>query len=54
MAVARTLSKCWAALAFTAALLAGCEGRRSGHGLNNALLHKLFSEPENYEEVMLA
>ena len=37
-----------------APLLARFEGRRSGHGLNNALLRKLFAEPENYEEVMLA
>ena len=37
-----------------APLLARFEGRRSGHGLNNALLRKLFAEPANYEEVMLA
>ena len=37
-----------------APLLAHFEGRRSGHGLNNALLRKLFAEPENYEAVTLA
>jgi len=37
-----------------APLLARFEGRRSGHGLNNALLRKLFAAPGNYEEVMLA
>ena len=30
------------------------EGRRSGHALNNALLHALFSDSSNYEEVSLA
>jgi UDP-3-O-[3-hydroxymyristoyl] N-acetylglucosamine deacetylase len=31
-----------------APLIARFEGVRSGHGLNNALLRKLFSEPANY------
>ena len=30
------------------------EGRRSGHALNNALLHALFSDTSNYEEISLA
>jgi UDP-3-O-[3-hydroxymyristoyl] N-acetylglucosamine deacetylase len=29
------------------------EGRRSGHALNNQLLHALFSNQENYERIPL-
>ena len=32
-----------------APLIARFEGSRSGHGSNNALLRKLFSDPGNYE-----
>jgi UDP-3-O-[3-hydroxymyristoyl] N-acetylglucosamine deacetylase len=32
-----------------AVLIAGFEGRRSSHALNNALLRALFAEPQNYE-----
>jgi UDP-3-O-[3-hydroxymyristoyl] N-acetylglucosamine deacetylase len=34
-------------------LLARYEGRRSSHTLNNALLRALFSDPANYERVIL-
>ena len=37
-----------------APLLARFEGIRSGHGLNNALLRTLFSDPGNYARVALA
>jgi len=37
-----------------APLLGHFEGVRSGHGLNNALLRKLFSDPGNYAHVALA
>jgi UDP-3-O-[3-hydroxymyristoyl] N-acetylglucosamine deacetylase len=36
-----------------APLLARFEGIRSGHALNNRLLRALFSDPANYESVML-
>lgn len=36
-----------------APLLARFEGRRSGHALNNALLHALFAEPSNYAAINL-
>jgi len=36
-----------------APLVGRFEGVRSGHGLNNALLRKLFSEPGNYARVEL-
>jgi UDP-3-O-[3-hydroxymyristoyl] N-acetylglucosamine deacetylase len=36
-----------------APLIARFEGVRSGHGLNNRLLRALFSDPANYEMVML-
>jgi len=36
-----------------APLLARFQGRKSGHGLNNALLRALFSDPSHYEKVML-
>ena len=36
-----------------APLLARFQGRKSGHGLNNALLRALFSHPSHYEKVML-
>ncbi len=32
-------------------LLARFQGHKSGHGLNNALLRALFSDPANYEYV---
>ncbi|HEY3778849.1 MAG TPA: UDP-3-O-acyl-N-acetylglucosamine deacetylase [Rhizomicrobium sp.] len=32
-----------------APLIARCEGRKSGHALNNALLRALFADPANYE-----
>ena len=35
-------------------LIARFEGVRSGHGLNNRLLRELFSDPGNYEIVMLS
>jgi UDP-3-O-[3-hydroxymyristoyl] N-acetylglucosamine deacetylase len=34
-----------------APLLARFEGRKSGHGTNNALLRSLFADPANYERV---
>ncbi|HEY4075741.1 MAG TPA: UDP-3-O-acyl-N-acetylglucosamine deacetylase [Rhizomicrobium sp.] len=37
-----------------APLIARFEGLKSGHSTNNALLRKLFSEPECYEKVMLS
>jgi UDP-3-O-[3-hydroxymyristoyl] N-acetylglucosamine deacetylase len=36
-----------------APLLARFSGHKSGHGLNNALLRALFSDPANYEKLML-
>ena len=36
-----------------APLIGRFEGARSGHGLNNALLRKLFSDPRNYEKLTL-
>jgi UDP-3-O-[3-hydroxymyristoyl] N-acetylglucosamine deacetylase len=36
-----------------APLLARFRGVKSGHGLNNALLRALFSDPKSYEKVML-
>jgi UDP-3-O-[3-hydroxymyristoyl] N-acetylglucosamine deacetylase len=37
-----------------APLIARFEGTRSGHGSNNALLRKLFSDPGNYEMQVLS
>jgi UDP-3-O-[3-hydroxymyristoyl] N-acetylglucosamine deacetylase len=37
-----------------APLIARFEGSRSGHGSNNALLRKLFSDPGNYEIQLLS
>jgi UDP-3-O-[3-hydroxymyristoyl] N-acetylglucosamine deacetylase len=37
-----------------APLLGRFEGSRSGHGLNNALLRKLFSDPGNYVRLTLS
>jgi len=37
-----------------APLIARFEGVKSGHSTNNALLRKLFSDPESYEKVMLS
>jgi UDP-3-O-[3-hydroxymyristoyl] N-acetylglucosamine deacetylase len=36
-----------------APLIARFEGKRSGHALNNALLHRLFADPANYTTVNL-
>jgi UDP-3-O-[3-hydroxymyristoyl] N-acetylglucosamine deacetylase len=36
-----------------APLLARFEGKKSGHGTNNALLRALFADPANYERVEL-
>ena len=36
-----------------APILGRFEASRSGHGLNNALLRKLFSDPSNYADVNL-
>ena len=36
-----------------APLLARFEGRKSGHGTNNALLRALFADPAQYEIVPL-
>ena len=36
-----------------APLMARFRGVKSGHGLNNALLRALFSDPKSYEKVML-
>jgi UDP-3-O-[3-hydroxymyristoyl] N-acetylglucosamine deacetylase len=36
-----------------APLLARFEGKKSGHGTNNALLRALFADPASYERVEL-